>query len=143
VLQSSAKSNFGSATALLVDGTPAARSYLRFQVSGIGTRMIQSALLQVYAVDPSPDGGQLHRVPSTSWSEKAIKWNNAPAYNAAVLGAIGAVAVNTWYEIDVKSQITADGAYSFVLESSNLDGADYRSREGGAATAPRLVIVVQ
>ena len=50
-----------------------------------------------------------HRVPSTTWSERTIRWSNAPAYNTTVLGTIGAVAVNTWYELDVKSQITGMG----------------------------------
>jgi hypothetical protein len=39
--------------------------------------------------------------------------------------------VNTRYEIDV------------ALESTATNGADYRARESGAATAPQLVIVVQ
>jgi hypothetical protein len=112
-------------------------------VTGIGTKSVVSAVLRVYAVDPSNEGGRLHRVPSTTWSEKSIKWSNAPAYNAAILGAIGSVVINTWYEIDVTGQITGDGIFSFALESASIDGADYRSREAGAATAPRLVIVVQ
>jgi hypothetical protein len=31
---------------------------------------------------------------------------------------------------------------SFALESASTNGADYRSREAGSATAPHLVIVV-
>jgi len=141
--QDKPKSNFGSATVLLVDASPAARTYFKFPVTGIGTKSVVSAVLRVYAVDPSNEGGRLHRVPSTTWSEKSIKWSNAPAYNAAILGAIGSVVINTWYEIDVTGQITGDGIFSFALESASIDGADYRSREAGAATAPRLVIVVQ
>lgn len=143
LLQNTPKANYGSAATLLVDGSPAARTYLKFPVSGIGTRTVVSAVLRLYAVDPSDAGGQLHRVSTTSWNEKSIKWSSAPTYNAAVIGAIGSVAINTWYEIDVRSQITGDGTISFALESGSPDGADYRSREAGTATAPRLVIVVQ
>jgi acid phosphatase type 7 len=134
---------FGSASTLLVDASPAARTYLKFPVSGIGTKTILSAKLRLYAVDPSNAGGRLHRVSSTSWGESTITWSNAPAYSATVIGSIGSVVVNTWYEIDVRSQISGDGTVSFALESASTNGADYRSRESGGQWAPRLVIGVQ
>ena len=61
----------------------------------------------------------------------------------AIVGTIGSVVSGSWYEIDVKSQIAGDGTVSFALESTSTNGADYRSREGGSSTAPRLVVVVQ
>jgi hypothetical protein len=141
--KSSPSSNFGVATALLVDGSPVARTFLKFDVAGIGAKSVVSAKLRLYAVDPSDAGGRLHRVSSTSWGETTLTWLNAPAYDAATIGSIGRVLINNWYEIDVKGQVNGDGTYSFALESTSTNGADYRSREGGAATAPRLVIVVQ
>ena len=143
VFRNSPTQAFGSATTLLVDASPAARTYLKFPVAGIGTKAVVSAKLQLYAVDPSNSGGRLHRVTTTSWGENTITWSNAPAYSATVIGSIGSVVVNTWYEIDVKSQISSDGTVSFALESSSFNGADYRSREAGATWAPRLVIGVQ
>jgi hypothetical protein len=134
---------FGTRTTLLVDGSPAARTYFKFSVTGVTGKTVVSAKLRLYAVDPSDAGGRLHRVTSTTWSEGGIRWYNAPAWNSAVVGSIGAVVVDTWYEIDVKSQITANGTISFALESSSTNGADYRAREAGASTAPQLVIVVQ
>jgi hypothetical protein len=136
-------SNFGGGGTLLVDGSPVARTYLKFVVTGIGTRTVVSARLRLYAVDPSDAGGRLHRVPTTTWGETTIKWSNAPAYDAAVIGAIGSVVVNNWYEVDVKGQVNGDGTVSFALESTSTNGADYRARESGSTTAPRLVIVVQ
>jgi len=65
--------NFGTRTTLLVDGSPVTRTYLKFPVTGIGTRRIVTAKLQLYAVDPSDTGGRLHRVPSTSWAESTIR----------------------------------------------------------------------
>ncbi|MEQ1693741.1 MAG: DNRLRE domain-containing protein [Gemmatimonas sp.] len=141
-LQGSSNSNFGTRTTLLVDGSPAARTYFKFAVTGIGTKSVVSAKLRLYAVDPSDTGGRLHRVSSTSWGETTIKWSNAPAYTAAVIGTIGAVVSGSWYEVDVTGQVTADGTVSFALESTSTNGADYRSREGGSSTAPRLIVVV-
>ena len=143
VLRDSPFSRYGTRTTLLVDGSPAARTYLKFSVTGIGTKSVVSAKLRLYAVDPSDAGGRLHRVSSTSWSESTIRWSGAPSYASTVLGSIGSVVVNTWYEIDVTSQVNANGTYSFALESASTNGADYRAREAGATTAPRLVIVVQ
>ncbi len=142
-MQSSANTNYGRRTTLLVDGSPAARTYLKFPVSGVGSRAIVSARLQLYAVDPSDAGGRLHRVTNTSWSESTIRWSNAPSYTSTTIGAIGSVVSGSWYEIDVTSQIAGDGTVSFALESTSTNGADYRAREGGGSTAPRLVLVVR
>ena len=80
---------------------------------------------------------------STSWSETGLNWNNKPSYNSTVVGSIGAVVSGAWYEIDVKSVITADGTYAFALESTSTNGADYVSRQGASANRPQLVVVVQ
>jgi hypothetical protein len=141
--KNSKNANFGSATTLLVDGSPEARVYFKFSVSGIGTKRVASAKLRLYAVDPSDFGGSLHRVTSTSWSEKGIKWSNQPSYTNPAVGSLGAVVAGAWYEIDVTAAITADGVYSFLVRSTSSDGADYVSREGAAANRPQLVIVTQ
>jgi hypothetical protein len=142
-LRDSPKANFGSAATLLVDASPEARTYLKFNVTGIGTKSIVSAKLRLHAVDPSDAGGILHRVTSTSWKENTIKWNGQPSYTATALGSLGAVTAGTWYEIDVTSAITLDGVYSFALRSTTTNGADYASRESPTGNRPQLVIVVQ
>lgn len=142
-LQTSPSKRFGTATTLLVDGSPAARTYLKFPVTGVAGKTVTSAVLRLYAVDPSDEGGRLHRVNNTSWKETGIRWSNQPNYNAAVIASVGPVVANAWYEVDVKSQIAGDGTISLVLESTSTNGADYRAREAGAEWAPRLVITVQ
>jgi hypothetical protein len=143
-LKSNTRKNYGTATTLLVDGSPAARTYFRFSVSGLTGKTVVSAKLRLYAVDPSDAGGRLHRVTSTSWTESGIKWSNQPSYTSAIIGTIGAVTAGSWYEVDVKSAVTANGTISFALESTSSNGADYTSREGTtAANRPQLVIVIQ
>ena len=61
VMPGSANTNYGTATTLLVDGSPAARTYFKFAVTGIGAKTVVSAKLRLYAVDPSDTGGRLHR----------------------------------------------------------------------------------
>jgi hypothetical protein len=76
---------------------------------------------------------------NTSWSETGVTYNNQPAIDGATLGSLGSVAINTWYEIDVTSQIAANGTYSVGVTSASSNGADYDSRETGA-TAPQIVV---
>lgn len=142
-LKNSPYSRYGTRTTLLVDGSPTARTYLKFPVTGIGTKRVVSARLRLYAVDPSDAGGRLHRVTSTSWSESTIRWSGQPSYQSAVVGSLGSVVAGTWYELDVTSQIAGNGTVSFALESASTNGADYRSREAGSSWAPRLVIIVE
>lgn len=142
-VRNSPNTNFGTRSTLLVDRSPEARAYFKFNVAGIGSKTVVSAMLRLYAVDPSEAGGRLHRVPSTSWTETTIRWNTQPAYRSTTIGSIGSVVSGTWYEIDVTSVVNVDGTYSFALESSSANGADYVSREGPVSQRPQLVIVVQ
>lgn len=142
-LRTVSRSNYGKKTALLVDASPEARTYLKFTTSGLSGKTIVSAKLRLYAIDPSDLGGRLHRVSNTSWTETGIKWSNQPSYSSTVLGTIGAVTAGNWYEVDVTSQVTGNGTLAFALVSSSTNGADYTSREGTAANRPQLVVTVR
>jgi hypothetical protein len=135
--------NRGAFTRVVVDSTPVSRTFLRFTVSGVGSRTITSAKLRLYVTDPSSFGGNVHVVPDNAWGEMTITFANAPAYPTATVGSIGAVTTGSWREVDVTSTIGGDGTFSFVLDSPALDAVHYASREAGATTAPRLVITAQ
>ncbi|RJQ80321.1 DNRLRE domain-containing protein [Pseudonocardiaceae bacterium YIM PH 21723] len=135
-------SNFGTAGAVGVDASEVNRTFLKFTVSGVsGT--VTSAKLRLHtdtvAGSESDSGGTWKLMSNTGWSETGVTWNNQPAIDGATLGSIGAVAVNTWYEIDVTSQITGNGTFSIGGTSTSTNGADFDSRETGA-TAPQLVV---
>jgi hypothetical protein len=135
-------SNFGAATSLQVDGSPLKNFLLKFSVSGVGGRQVQSARLRVYNVDPSVSGGDFHRLANTDWTEGAVTWNNAPVADAAVLASLGTVAAGSWYEVDVTPLVTGDGAVALRVTSGSSNGADYSSKEGAAGFAPQLVVTV-
>jgi hypothetical protein len=132
-------SNFGTATQLVADASPTRRALLRFTVAGTAGRRVTSARLRLYCVNGSPVGGTVHGVASTTWSETGVTWGTAPAGGASA-GSLGAVSAGSWYEVDVTSLVTGDGAVSLDLTSTNADGAYYGSREGQAAQAPQLVV---
>ncbi|GAA3883690.1 discoidin domain-containing protein [Saccharothrix violaceirubra] len=138
----STSTNFGTASSLGVDGSPTKRTFLKFAVTGVsGT--VTSAKLRVHTDDvsgaSSPAGGTFRLTTNTTWTESGVTYANQPAIDGATLGSLGSVSRNTWYEIDVTSQVTANGTYSVAITSSNSDGSDYDSRETGT-TAPQLVV---
>ncbi len=137
VYQSSPTTNYGSATALRVDGSPIQRSFLRFNVPLVsGT--ITKATLRIYANSSQSTGYTVSRVASNAWSESTITYGNAPAIGSAI-GASGPAAAGTWTAVDVTSYVTANGTYSFALTTANTTALSLASRE--ATNKPQLVIV--
>lgn len=131
--------NYGRADRITVDASPHRRLYVRFKVTGL-SGAVTRAVLRVHTVTynaGSPSGGTLRRVPSSSWSETGMTWNNRPAFGP-VTGSLGAVKRDTWYDIDVTEAVLGDGTYSFTAASTSTDAAYYDSRESGHG--PRLVI---
>ncbi len=133
---------YGSAVELVTDSSPVKISYLRFVVSGL-TSPVTRATLRLHTRDTdnaaSPAAGRVTTVPAPGWPEATTTYANRPAVSTAAVAALGAVARNTWYDLDVTSAVTGDGPVSFALTSANADSAYFDSREN-AAFAPQLVI---
>ena len=134
--------NFGGGTSLQVDGSPLKNFLIKFSVSGVGGRQVQSARLRLFAVDPSSSGGDLRRLANTTWSEGTVTWDNAPAADATVLASLGGVAAGVWHEMDVTALVSGDGVFGLRATSPSSNGADYSSKEGGGGLAPQLVVTV-
>ncbi len=133
--------SFGKKPAVKVDADPVKDGLLRFTVSGVGTSSIASAKLRLYVSDPSPDGGEIYRVPSNNWGESTVTWNTAPAADTStVLGSLGAVTLATWAEVDLSNVVTGDGTYSIEIATSSANGSTYVSKEGTTGFAPQLVV---
>ena len=132
--------NYGAATAIGTDNSPIKRMLLKFAVTGVEGRQVLSAKLRLRCVNASGVGGVFHRVANTSWTESGVTWNNAPPGDSATLGQLGAVAVGTWYEVNVTQLVSGDGTFSLDASSTSSDGADYTSKEGAAGSLPELVV---
>jgi hypothetical protein len=132
--------NYGTATQIGIDSSPAINTFLKFSVLGVGTQKITSVKLRLYCVNSSPFGGEFRRATSSAWGETTINWGNAPAAGTTVYGTLGSVVNGGWYEVDVTSAITGDGTYTFRISSTLSDGAYYTSKEGASGYAPQLVI---
>jgi hypothetical protein len=137
------KRNHGTGAQLRVGDSPVRQTFFKFRVAGVGSATVRSAKLRLYSVAAAPVGGDLLPVADSSWTEKSITWNNAPGVSASTaLSSLGAVAVNSWYELDVGASIRGDGTYSFRLSSPSNKGATFASKEAGGGVAPRLVIAL-
>jgi calcineurin-like phosphoesterase family protein len=132
--------NYGSSTQFVVDNSPIRNTFMKFNVSGVGTRTVLSAKLRLYCVDASSVGGLLYRVADTTWDEGTVNWNTAPASDTSSLAALGAVVAGNWYEVDVTSLVNKDGTFSLKMSSTSSDGAYYSAKEGTAGFAPQLVV---
>jgi hypothetical protein len=96
--------NYGSATTLRADGSPIVRSYLRFNVQGLGGSVTR-ATLRLYANSSSSGGYQVRGVSNNTWAESTIKYNNAPSVGGAATSGGLVQAVGS---VDITSYITGN-----------------------------------
>ena len=130
-------SNYGSSTALRVDGSPKVRSYLKFSLTGLsGT--VTKVSLRLYATSSQSTGYDVFSVSETSWTETGITGSNAPAPAASKTGSSGKVSKNTWTTVDVTSLVAGNGTISIALTTPSSTALSLSSREG--ANPPQLVV---
>lgn len=133
---SATKKSFGRATTLSAGSLPVRTSYLMFDVSG-AAGPIRSATLSLQANSASTVGLDVRSVASTSWSERSIRYSNAPPAGA-VAASSGAFAQGR-ISIDVTPLVTGDGLLSMALTSVSSTSILMSSRETGAG-APLLQV---
>jgi calcineurin-like phosphoesterase family protein len=131
--------SYGTSTELIADDAPVKHVFVKFSVSGVGTKKVLAAKLRVYCVNASGVGGDFHGTAST-WTESSLTWNAQPAISSTIVSSLGTVASGRWYETDVTPLVKADGAVSIAATSTSSDGAHYASKEGAAGFAPQLVV---
>jgi chitodextrinase len=115
------------------------RTYLKFTVpSTFGP--VSSAVIRLWVKNGSSNGGTIHVVTDSSWTEMGLTWFNKPAAGTSVR-TLGAVAKDTMFSIDVSSAITGPGTYSFVIITTSGDDSVYASRgDGTVSRRPQLVL---
>ncbi|MDQ1753192.1 MAG: acid phosphatase type 7, partial [Pseudonocardiales bacterium] len=137
---SKATTNFGTAPLLQQDAATTSQmvSYLTFTVSGLSAPPT-SVLLQVTSEVTGSLPIKVLTVPSTTWSETGITWNDRPATGAQI-GQTGTLTPGIATTADVTSAIKADGTYSFALISSATAVRKVDSREAGEPKWPKLLV---
>lgn len=142
VQANSPQSNKGADKKLKVDGSPIVRSYIRFVVAGIpANASITGVRLRLYGKSSVTAGSSVHAgVTDTTWGEKTITWNNAPAFNPSPIAATGPVRNNQWTEVAVGSGVPGNGVVTFVLTTTSSSTVQFAAREEKAAIRPQLVV---
>ena len=129
--------NYGTSTAIRVDGSPMVRTYLTFTLTGVsGT--VTNATLRVFANSAQSVGYDVYSVSDTSWTEAGLTWNNAPTLAATKTGSSGAVAAGTWTTVNVTALVSGNGTISVALVTTSTTALSMSSKEG--ANAPQLVV---
>jgi hypothetical protein len=113
------------------------RSYLRFNVQGVGGP-ITRATLRIFANSASSSSIAANGVSNNTWTETGITYNNAPSMGTS-LNSAGPVVTGTWISIEVTAYITGNGTYNIALTTPGSTAISLASRESGA-NAPRLII---
>ncbi len=137
----SPNSNYGKNSSLRVDGSPVMRSYLRFNVSGLGGATVQLAILRIYANSASSAGLSVLALANNTWTETTLTYANAPA-PGNVIGNSSKFSAGTWVQIDVTSYVKAGGTYNLVLGGLNSTDTNLASREDTAGHMPQLVLTL-
>ncbi len=130
--------NYGNNSVLRTNASPEQRSYLRFNVTGLGGQAITRATLRLYANGSSSGGYSVRAVSDITWNEATLTYNNMPALGAAV-GSSGAHGGATYTSVDVTSYINDEGTYSLAMVSSIAKAVSYPSSEAGS-NRPELVL---
>lgn len=132
--------NFGTEKRLRLDKSPAARSFLRFNLHGLEAP-VASATLYVYATSSSKDGYAVGAVGDDSWTETDLAYVNSPTVGAPV-GSSGTIASKTWTQVDVSAIVKALASGSATLDLAMLATSEtalvFSSREG---TNPPILVV--
>jgi hypothetical protein len=127
-------------TQLRVDGSPAVRSYVCFDVQGVNGP-VSRATLWVYANSSSSRGisarGQVN--PDAHWLETALTYANAPTLSSATASTSGAVVAGRWIALDVTSLVQGNGMKHLALTTAGSTAISLASRHAGA-NAPYLVV---
>jgi hypothetical protein len=128
---------FGTTTTLRTDNSPMTRSYLRFNVQGVGSPVTR-ATLRIFANTASNGGFIVNSLADNTWAETTINYNNSPSPGGQI-GTSGSVTAGTWKTVDVTTYITGNGTYNFALTGGSSTEISLASREF-IANAPQLVI---
>lgn len=122
--------NFGTRSTLRTDASPDIRSYLRFNLTGLGSEVV-SAALRVFAVSGNTLGVDARGVGDNAWGETLLTYGNQPGMGA-VVGSSGRITANTWMDIPISTQGIVNGAFSIGLSSPSNTATSLASREAGA-----------
>jgi hypothetical protein len=147
-----ASTNYGAATTMTIkaDATGYFRkAYVKFDISAAGS--VGTATLKLYAAFVNTAATRtisVYAVPTTTWGETTLTWNNAPAAGALLGSFAVSNTAGVWYSFDVSSYVQSqknlgNDTVSFLLINdgafSSTNDVQFATKEA-ATGQPQLVI---
>jgi hypothetical protein len=117
---------------------PAALSYLRFEISGVGDLAVRRATLRVYAYDTSPAGYAVQALPEGAWDGGPLSASGKPR-PGRVIAVSGMHRAGEYTQVDLTGYVVADGVYSLGLTTTAGAHLTYAGRTL-AGFEPRLFL---
>ncbi len=130
--------NYGTSSALRADVSPDVHAYLLFNLNGVSGLQVQSAVLNLYSNSSSSFGLKAYAESDTSWGERTMTYENAPATGEA-LGVSGAISAGAWASLDVTPVVQSDGPLSLAIFTDSNTALSFASRESGTNAATLTV----
>jgi mannan endo-1,4-beta-mannosidase len=138
----------GPSLSLLADGDPTRVAFLRFDLSSLAGKSIDSAALRIHTTSAVGAGSNasfdIMYVPSNTWSGATMSMNHSVPISPTRLGVLASPSLGgTWYRatlVPTGVQIGAGGLLSMAVTTSSADGVFFNSKEGDPSMAPQLVV---
>ena len=103
------------------------RSWLKFDLSSLpaGVTILEARVGLLFVAHWGTQDYELHRSARDDWTERALTWNNQPAYDPEVLATIAAFSEdNVWKSLDVTGaaarEFAGDKRLTLVLTGATL-----------------------
>ncbi len=145
-LEKDPNETFGNAGEIQIDGDSPKETFMRVEVSGVGTHTLVGATLVMQVADgrraASDSGGRVHELVDCGWDELTTTWNNRPIIDNGLLDTQGPVSSGDVVLFDVTPAIPGNGTYCLAFDSLSEDGVDYHSRESNVAP-PELILTTE
>src|SRR2546422_6269056 len=97
--------SFGTAPRLWASGAPVRQAFLRFTVTGIGSRAVGQAVLRLTVGSrrraASSAGGRVHVVTDNRWTETGTTYKTRPPVDGPVLAQQAAVSIKQAVDFDL------------------------------------------
>ena len=147
VKSSSTTKNYGKASTLPADGSPATSAYLRFDLPAAPAgRTLTGAVLRVRTAIGSSAGSTGTydvRLTGTGWTETRVTWQNRPSATTKV-GALKATKPATTFPSTLDTSAVATklgGPLSLAVLGTSSNGISLVAREAGTSShRPQLVL---
>jgi hypothetical protein len=130
--------NFGTATSIKVDGSPATVSYLRFDVAGLSGAPTK-ATLKVFKSLSTTTAITLKPVADNTWTETGLTYNTKPAVGTTTITPPTPWGTDVWLSYDVTALVTGNGLVSFALDTTSSTSKSLPSREA-STNQPQLIL---